>query len=925
VKTGELTSGATVDERGGGKPREPSRAKLSRGTNLGRYVVLDPIGEGGLGVVYSAYDPELDRKVAVKLLRPRATASATESEGKARLLREAQAMARLSHPNVVAIHDVGVHEDQVFIAMDLIEGETLTVWMRTAKRTAREVLDVFFQAGRGLAAAHAASLVHRDFKPDNVLVAKDGRALVTDFGLARAAGFSDPTDIPVSPDARTELGHDSGPLSTPLTAAGIVMGTPGYVAPEQLRGEPADALSDQFSFCVSLYEALYGERPFAGDTLDVYAAAIEHSGAHPRPLRGQVPAWLRKILTRGMSLRPADRFASIDLLLKELSKDAGRVRRRVLLGISALLACGTALLAVRQQQLRQAIECEDSSRHLDGVWDADARAKLHAAFTATGKPFAEDAWDGARRTLDRYAASWASMRNAACIDTRVHKEQTEEVLLLRMGCFEKERVGLQALVGVLTRAEGSVVQNAIAAAQSLESPNSCANLAALRIESAAIPADPARAARATAHRAQLAEATALTDASQYEKAIPIAAALAADCEATGERWVQSEALWLLGKSQRRSLEYKKASETFTEAYFAGVSSHNMFAASRAACGAMDSSAGLGKYDDARLWSRLAQTVIDEIGGNDELQSLLLTASSLTHLRRGEYSEAEADSRKAFDLRVRLYGPDDRRTIISLNNGAAAAMNQGQWQRALESFSQVVATTERVLGASHPELLVYLQNYGEILNALGRPREAYEASNRALNIAIQSSGPQSTTTAYALGYVAHSLRCAGEDDKSLATAMRGVKLYEDKGGSDSKGLADGLDELGLSWLAKGRPKEALDAFERAIAMHERVQGLDSEDLQSGLDGAGRAYVDLHQPRKAIPLLERAVRLRQKGAPAPGLLGVTLFALARAHADVKDNPRFARDLALQARDELAKYPWYESTVQQIDVWLKAHPVR
>ncbi|MBA2543935.1 MAG: serine/threonine protein kinase, partial [Deltaproteobacteria bacterium] len=242
---------------------EPER--LERGTALGRYIVIDVLGEGGMGVVYSAYDPELDRKVAIKLLqaRPDSSAGSQGTSGQTWLLREAQAMARLSHPNVIAVHDVGtLSGHRVFIAMEQVDGVTLRVWLRDKVRPWREVIQIMTAAGTGLAAAHASGLVHRDFKPDNVLVDNNGRVRVMDFGLARLHPDETGERLDRQSDALIEA---RSPLSAPLTIAGTVIGTPAYMAPEIGDGMLADARSDQFSFGVALYEALYRGRPFAKD------------------------------------------------------------------------------------------------------------------------------------------------------------------------------------------------------------------------------------------------------------------------------------------------------------------------------------------------------------------------------------------------------------------------------------------------------------------------------------------------------------------------------------------------------------------------------------------------------------------------------------------------------------------------------------
>ncbi|WP_224240486.1 protein kinase domain-containing protein [Hyalangium gracile] len=281
-------------------PRE--EPPLRPGAVLGRYVISRVLGVGGMGVVYAAEDPRLGRKVALKLLR---STLADAGERQARLLREAQAMASLSHPNVLPVFDLGTEGGQVFLAMELVEGPTLAGWLRDRQRPWRQVLGLFLEAGRGLAAAHRAGLVHRDFKPANVLVGADGRPRVTDFGLVRMEAAEEPAGM-------LALAAGAEPS---LTRAGAVPGTPAYMSPEQLAGRPVDARGDQFSFCVALYEALYGLRPFAAD------APAEHRWTLRRPERGpRLPRAVKAALARGLALEPGERFASMDALLEALSR-----------------------------------------------------------------------------------------------------------------------------------------------------------------------------------------------------------------------------------------------------------------------------------------------------------------------------------------------------------------------------------------------------------------------------------------------------------------------------------------------------------------------------------------------------------------------------------------------------------------------------
>jgi serine/threonine protein kinase len=282
----------------------------TQGRRLGRYTLIERLGAGAMGVVWRAEDPTLGRQVAVKLLR-RHDESLTE-----RLVREAQSMAQVNHPNVVTVYEVGEGVDgSTFIAMELVTGESLRKWQTKARHTIPELVQAYIAAARGLGAAHAAGIVHRDFKPDNVLVGDDGRVRVTDFGLAATKASTNRT----APRQISDVN---------LTTSGSVMGTPAYMAPELFVGGNVDPRTDQFNFCVALYEALYGERPFEGATFPELADNVCEGRIKPPPPATNVSGALRAIVLRGLSVKPGDRFATMDDLIRELGRDRARPRRR---------------------------------------------------------------------------------------------------------------------------------------------------------------------------------------------------------------------------------------------------------------------------------------------------------------------------------------------------------------------------------------------------------------------------------------------------------------------------------------------------------------------------------------------------------------------------------------------------------------------
>ncbi|MFP2911526.1 serine/threonine-protein kinase, partial [Pyxidicoccus sp. 3LFB2] len=336
VSGGDESPPRSVPNTGRDEPLQARARSRTLGARVGRFLPLKVLGQGGMGVVYAAYDPDLDRKVAVKLLRVAGSARALEA-GRTRLLREAQAMARISHPNVIPVFEVGTWEEQVFVAMELVEGGTLRDWMQAKPRSWREILVTYLAAGRGLEAAHAAGLVHRDFKPTNVLVGRDGRVYVTDFGLARPVG--NPGRDEGSLEEPSPSSEGSGRLYEPLTQAGVVLGTPQFMSPEQFRGDAVDARSDQFSFCAALYRSLFGTRPFDPEELSRAAKALPDGQAPQRPTLApeliqepprdtKIPAWVRRAVMRGLALEPEGRFESMAALLEALSQEQALSRRR---------------------------------------------------------------------------------------------------------------------------------------------------------------------------------------------------------------------------------------------------------------------------------------------------------------------------------------------------------------------------------------------------------------------------------------------------------------------------------------------------------------------------------------------------------------------------------------------------------------------
>ena len=500
---------------------------------IGRFTVVRELGRGGTGVVHAAYDEQLDRKVAVKLLH----ADGQDPGARARLLREAQAMARLSHPHIVSVHEVGTHHGQIYIAMEFVHGLTLGTWLKSQPRSWREVVEVFRQAGSGLAAAHAAGLVHRDYKPANVMVGDDGRVRVLDFGLARADGdpelaTRDPADPhtstgPLVGELATRAADPPRALATSLTMTGSLIGTPAFMAPEQFRGERADARSDQFALCVALYEALFDARPFAGETIaalrDSVLAGVVREPGTPGTRAVKLPRGLRLAILRGLARRPEDRHPTMDALLAAIDRATLPRRRPWLAGIALTLGVGGGLGGLALGAGASGHVCEDSSAaELAHVW-SPARADAIAAALRAQSPDTDDAWSPARARFAALAEAWQREQVATC-SAEQRREQSSALAGLRRACLADQLRALDAALALLERPGANLAARATDIAAGLADPGECGDTRELQRRG---PEDPARASVLADLRAELARADALRNAGLHAEALAQQDALAA--------------------------------------------------------------------------------------------------------------------------------------------------------------------------------------------------------------------------------------------------------------------------------------------------------------------------------------------------------------------------------------------------------------
>ncbi len=767
------------------EPRRPPAAAageetgLLKGAAIGRYVVLGLLGRGGMGEVYAAYDPELDRKIAVKLLRARGGEVAT-ADGKTRMLREAQAIARLSHPNVVVVYDVGTFRESVFIAMEFVEGHTLGYWLQAADRSWRQVLDVYVSAGRGLAAAHAAGLVHRDFKPENVMITRTGQVRVMDFGLAReqltadapspagqlaldagvrAAALADTFDADVDPDATAKLGGGAGGgtgdavasasggyLRLKLTQTGAMLGTPAYMAPEQFAGTGGDARSDQFSFCVALYEGVYGRRPFAGDNALALMSNVVAGTVTEPPADARVPSWIRRILLRGLSTDPKQRFGSMTELLAALGHDPAVRRRRWLTAATAALFVAGGAAGMHRFSAGQRAVCAGGPGRAVAVWGPERRSAIERAFAATGNRNAGRAFANAAALVDGYISRWTGMYRETCEATAVRGDQSAEVLDLRMGCLGERLSGVRALGDVFTSADSGVVDNAVAAASALPALDRCADVAMLR---AVIrpPDDPAVRAKVAAARDEVAKVKALGDSGQCDKAAAAGASVVAAAKSIGYLPLEAEAHLELGRLGETCTDANKAINELDEAVFdADASRHDQVSIEASVYLATLYSNRLHDTRMARNALRHGEAVLARFPGHPLLEAYLADNEAEVAFDEGHLEEALRQTRNVLALKERTLGPSHFDVAVSASNVAFKLHALNRDAEAEPVIRRAVDLFSRLSGNDSTVVAVALVNETEILTGLGRFAEA----QAALDVAMETFRRQQATTFY-FGY------------------------------------------------------------------------------------------------------------------------------------------------------------------------------
>jgi tetratricopeptide (TPR) repeat protein len=752
---------------------------LEPGTSVGRYTLLSFVGNGAMGEVYAAYDPKLDRRVALKLLRARGTGDDERAE--ARLLREAQSIACLSHPNVITVHDVGALGPRVFIAMEYVEGQTLSAWLAAEERSRTEILRVFMDAARGLAAAHTADLVHRDFKPQNVMVGVDGTVRVTDFGLARRFGANGGEPEAQGPEPASKRLIDAS-----LTQTGELIGTPLYMAPEQFRRQTVDARTDQFSFCVALYQALYREHPFVADSgVGALMANVLGGKVRPASSRAGVPLWLRRVLLRGLAVDPAGRWSSMDTLRAALARDPNRLRRRwLMVGLGLLVTAGTSTAAVRGAR-RPVVVCQGGPSRLADAWQpagmsgaGDARRKaIRTAFLATGVAYAPDTWTRVEALLDRYASRWLAAYEDTCRATHVRAEQSASVLDLRIACLDQRLAAFRSLTDLLIDADRQAVSAGVDAVNALPRLDRCADVPLL-LAQVEPPHDTATGRRVDDLRRRAARAKALHDTGHNAQADAEGRQLIVEARQVGYAPLLAELLEMVGAFHVDATFTADSVSTLEEAVWTGIRSKRDDVAAEAAA-LLGGLIGyhLHREVDGERWATFADALLDRLGDGHEVVRAWILQSRATMIYEHDCAAALRLTRQALALKRRVLPPDHPDIGGSILTEAEDLACMGEYEEALERNARATDLMVQAYGAKGPYLSNLLSNRGEYLMALRRPAEALPLFREALSGWEAALGADHPYIAYPLTGLGRAQLALGRPAEAVALLQRAIRIRE----------------------------------------------------------------------------------------------------------------------------------------------------
>lgn len=776
---------------------------LRVGTKLDRYVLASALGRGGMGVVYRAYDPKLQREVAIKVVR--ADWSGRSTDARRRFLREARTMARVKHPNIVQVYDVHEAGGRLFIVMELVVGLSARQWCAKKATGWASVLEAYRAAGEGLLAAHLAGVIHRDFKPGNVLVGEDGSVRVTDFGLSRLS-----TQSPTQESEVVVPAVAPSMLST-ITTEGVVMGTPVYMSPEQAMGALADELSDQFSFCVSLWEALYGARPFPDDDID----AARLGGPPPRP-RSQVPAYVHRALARGLSPSMVDRYPSMRELLAALS-GAERHRRMRWVGTGVVLGGAAAAMGVVPLvHAQERATCVEGASALKDGWTQAERRAVRAGLLGSGASFGGETWVRVEPILDGYADQWSAAWTDACALQASAVPQPAV-----RACLDEAATQFETEIGVMREADVGVTRGAVHGVESLPEPYDCLNVDAV---TSRYPSNPDAVAEVGVVRRTLAEARSLAGAGRLGRARSLAEDARVGAEDAGWMPVVAESQFLLGDVLELEGDYPRAREALETAFeLAMDQGQDELAARIARKTCWFEGVRMGRLETGLAWCDFAENLFARGRGAVTQRALLAMTRGMLLSDAGRFDDAERHLATAVELRREALGDQHPWVAAALKELGVVRRGQGRLDEGRALQEDALAMLEATLGSRHPHTSELHVSLGNLAVEAGEHERAASYYLQALSVAEAGLGSDHPQVGLILSALANARVQQGRLDDAQSIYSRSISILSAPEAGLTTSLGITLRNIGNLHRSRGHTAKARQAYTRARDTFAAVLG------------------------------------------------------------------------------------------------------